>query len=108
MARIEQLVMTSGLDWPIVWLSGLFETPDATLYQVAEGHIRRRFISRLDLADFMLQELAADRFVYKTRQWSRSRCGPGCSISWRERRFSSGPPSTSFPIGERVSVYPWQ
>lgn len=65
MAKMEQMVMHSDLEWVIVRPSGLFETPNVTDYQVAESHIRTVFTSRTDLADFMLQQATHDQYVRK-------------------------------------------
>lgn len=65
MAKMEQMVMHSDLDWVIVRPSGLFETPDVTDYQVAESHIRAVFTSRTDLADFMHQQATHDQYLHK-------------------------------------------
>lgn len=65
MAKMEEMVMNSQLDWTIVRPSGLFETPVVTDYQVAESHIRAQFTSRTDLADFMLQQATHDQYLRK-------------------------------------------
>jgi putative NADH-flavin reductase len=65
MGRMEALVKGSGLDWTIVRPSGLFGTPTVTHYQVAEEHIRGKFTSREDLADFMLHQLSGDQYLRK-------------------------------------------
>ncbi len=65
MAKMEQMVMNSDLEWMIVRPSGLFETPNVTDYQVAESHIRTVYTSRTDLADFMLQHATHDQYLRK-------------------------------------------
>lgn len=65
MAKMEQMVMNSDLEWLIVRPSGLFETPKVTDYQVAESHMRAVCTSRNDLANFMLQQATHDRHLRK-------------------------------------------
>lgn len=65
MAKMEDLVTNSHLDWVIVRPSGLFDTPVVTDYRVAENHIRAQFTSRTDLADFMLQQATHDQYLHK-------------------------------------------
>jgi putative NADH-flavin reductase len=65
MARMEELVLHSNLDWVIVRPSGLFETPVVTDYHVAETQIRGQFTSRTDLADFMLKQATSDQYLRK-------------------------------------------
>lgn len=65
MAKMEAMVMNSDRDWVIVRPSGLFETPVITDYQVAESHIRAQFSSRMDLADFLLQQVSHDQYLRK-------------------------------------------
>lgn len=66
MRRLEEVVTTTDLDWTIVRPSGLFETPDVTVYKVGEGHLGEQFTSRADLADCLLRQ--AD-----DETWSRRR-----------------------------------
>ena len=63
--QMESTVMSSGLDWTMVRPSGLFKSPAVTEYKVAESRISGRFTSRLDLADFMLQQVSDGRYVHK-------------------------------------------
>jgi putative NADH-flavin reductase len=63
--RMEAVVMNSDLDWTIVRPSGLFVSPGVTDYQTGERHLRGRFTSRVDLADFMLRQLTDSRYVHK-------------------------------------------
>jgi putative NADH-flavin reductase len=64
--HMEASVMNSGLEWTIVRPSGLFNAPAVTDYKVAEGQISGRFTSRVDLADFMLQQVTNGQYVHKT------------------------------------------
>lgn len=66
MARMEQLVRDSALDWTIVRPSGLFHLPSVTDYTVVEGHADGRFTARVDLAASMLALLDDDRHVRRT------------------------------------------
>lgn len=63
--QMEALVMNSDLDWTIVRPSGLFVSPAVTDYQTGERHLRGRFTSRVDLADFMLRQLTDAMYVHK-------------------------------------------
>jgi putative NADH-flavin reductase len=63
--RMEAIVMNSDLDWTIVRPSGLFVSLGVTDYQTGERHLRGRFTSRVDLADFMLRQLTDSRYVHK-------------------------------------------
>ena len=62
---MEALVVSSDLEWTIIRPSGLFRSAAVTGYKVAEEHISGRFTSRADLADFMLQQLTDDTYLYK-------------------------------------------
>jgi putative NADH-flavin reductase len=63
--RMETLVRESDLDWTILRPSGLFETPDVTLYELTDGYTTGKFTSRIDLAACMLQLLGDERSVRK-------------------------------------------
>jgi putative NADH-flavin reductase len=63
--RMEELVMSSGLDWTVVRPSGLFASPSVSDYVVGEDRIASRFTSRPDLADFMLQQVTDRRFIQR-------------------------------------------
>lgn len=65
MRRMEELVMSSNLDWTIVRPSGLFETPAVTDYQEGEGHVKGTYTSRTDLAACMLHQLKTDQYIRK-------------------------------------------
>jgi putative NADH-flavin reductase len=65
MRRMEELVMSSNLEWTIVRPSGLFETPAVTDYQEGEGHVKGTYTSRADLAACMLHQLTTDQYVRK-------------------------------------------
>ncbi len=65
MRRMEELVMSSNLDWTIVRPSGLFETPAVTDYQEGEGHVKGTYTSRADLAACMLHQLTTDQYIRK-------------------------------------------
>lgn len=85
MQGMETLVMNSRLDWTIIRPSGLFVTPAVTDYHVAESHISGRFTSRADLADCMLQQLTADRYLRKVVAVATSSVQPNLSkLQWSE------------------------
>ncbi len=68
LARMEQNLMATNLDWIIVRPSQLTNGKKRGVYRVApryipEGGIR---ISRADVADFMLKQLQQDTFVRQT------------------------------------------
>lgn len=65
MRRMEELVMSSTLDWTIVRPSGLFETSAVTDYQEGEGHVKGTYTSRADLAACMLYQLTTDQYIRK-------------------------------------------
>lgn len=77
MDKMEQMVMNSDLEWVIVRPSGLFETPKVTDYRVSESHIRAVFTSRMDLADFMLQQATHDQYVRKIMSIATVEEAPG-------------------------------
>jgi uncharacterized protein YbjT (DUF2867 family) len=64
--QMEATVMNSALDWTIVRPSGLFTSPAVSDYKVAEARIGGRFTSRVDLADFMLRQVAGRDYLRKT------------------------------------------
>ncbi|HZO66312.1 MAG TPA: NAD(P)H-binding protein [Kribbellaceae bacterium] len=55
MRRMEALISDSGLDWTIVRASGLFNHPQVTGYQIAEGSADGVFTARTDLAAALLE-----------------------------------------------------
>ena len=63
--RMESQVSDSDLDWTIVRPSGLFETPEATDYEITDGFTTGRFTSRVDLAAGMLQLLGDEHSIRK-------------------------------------------
>jgi putative NADH-flavin reductase len=63
MLRMEHLLRASDTDWTIVRPSGLFVTEDVTPYITGERHVRGRFTSRTDLADFLLRLATEGLFV---------------------------------------------
>ena len=65
MRRMEELVMSSNLDWTIVRPAGLFETSVVTDYQESEGNLKGTYTSRVDLATCMLQQLTTDQYRRK-------------------------------------------
>lgn len=65
MRRMEALISDSGLDWTIVRASGLFNHPQVTGYQIAEGSADGVFTARTDLAAALLEQLTDDRYVHK-------------------------------------------
>jgi putative NADH-flavin reductase len=83
--QMEALVMNSALDWTIVRPSGLFVSPGVTDYQTGERHLRGRFTSRLDLADFMLRQLTENRYVHKAAALTTTSGQPNfLKFLWKE------------------------
>jgi putative NADH-flavin reductase len=62
--RMEMLVANSDLDWTIVRPSGLFDTPQVTVYRMGAGFVGR-YTSRRDLADCLLKQLTSTRDLHK-------------------------------------------
>lgn len=63
--RMEALIRASSLNSTIVRACWLFNAAQVTDYQVCSGGIHGMFTARADLADFMLAQLADDRYVGK-------------------------------------------
>lgn len=63
--RMEELVRTSDLDWTIVRPSGLFDLPESTAYELAEGTGEGQYTARADLAAAILAQLTSSEFVHK-------------------------------------------
>jgi putative NADH-flavin reductase len=83
--QMEALVMNSDLDWTIVRPSGLFSSPGVTDYQTGERHLRGRFTSRVDLADFMLRQLTDARYVHKAAALTTTSGQPNfLKFLWKE------------------------
>ncbi|MEY8021672.1 NAD(P)-dependent oxidoreductase [Muriicola sp. SD30] len=67
-AKQEKLIMNSDLDWTIVRPGQLFNGKKRRKYKLGpkEGHyIFTKFISRADVADFMLQEVQDRKYLNK-------------------------------------------
>jgi uncharacterized protein YbjT (DUF2867 family) len=65
----ERLVMESGLDWIIVRPAGLTNGPRTGVYKHWVGETKEPItsrISRADVAEFILKQLADDTFLRKT------------------------------------------
>jgi len=58
-AEMERIVVASGVDWTIVRPPRLTNGPLTGRYRVEDGRLPRRgiFISRADVAHFLLREL---------------------------------------------------
>lgn len=67
MARMEDLVMASDLDWTLVRPAALRDGPQRGIYRLEETMAIRggMQIRRADLAAFMLKELSAPRYIRK-------------------------------------------
>ncbi|MEV0759036.1 NAD(P)H-binding protein [Nocardia sp. NPDC050435] len=63
MARMEDAVRGSGLDWTIVRASGLFDGAASTDYTLAPSSIPGRYTARADLADALLSTTLENRFL---------------------------------------------
>lgn len=62
--RQEQAIMRSGLDWTIVRPGGLTDGPRTGRYRAGVAKsIRARRVSRADVADFILRELATGEYI---------------------------------------------
>ena len=65
--RQEKAIMASGLDWTIVRPGGLTDGPRTGNYLSGiDKSIQATRVSRADVADFVLRELAAGEFIGKT------------------------------------------
>ena len=65
--RQEQAIMASDLDWTIVRPGGLTNGPRTGNYQSGlDKSIKATRISRADVADFILKELAAGDYIRAT------------------------------------------
>ncbi|HYS55947.1 MAG TPA: SDR family oxidoreductase [Thermoanaerobaculia bacterium] len=64
-AEMERVVMDSGLDWTIARPPRLTNGPLTQLYRVADGRMPRGriWVSRADVADFLLNELEYGRHI---------------------------------------------
>jgi len=65
MARMEEAVSASDLDWTIMRPSGLFGTDRVTDYRMAEAYLNGSYTSRADLANSMLYQLGHDTYLRK-------------------------------------------
>lgn len=67
MRQMEQIVMASDLDWTIARPAQLVKHPTVTAYQVEEAYMvpGQRRTAYTDLADFMLSNMTAERYVRK-------------------------------------------
>lgn len=65
MRRMEQIVMTSHLDWTIVRPARLIDTAEVGKYRTEEGYglLDSHTTSRADLADFMLREVQSNQHI---------------------------------------------
>jgi putative NADH-flavin reductase len=63
----EEIIRPSGLDWTIVYPTGLTDDPPSGQYRVGERLTLRGFpkISRTDVADFLVQQIEDTRYVRK-------------------------------------------
>lgn len=67
MARMEEIVRGSGLDWTIVRPGGLFDTAGPTAdYEVGPPPLPGRVTSRADLADALIKEAVDPRHLRST------------------------------------------
>jgi uncharacterized protein YbjT (DUF2867 family) len=65
--RQEQAIKSSGLDWTIVRPGGLTDGPRTGAYRSGlDKSIKASRVSRADVADFILQELDAARYIGQT------------------------------------------
>lgn len=65
--RQEQAIMASGLDWTIVRPGGLTDGPRTGRYRAGlDKSIKATRVSRADVADFILHELAAGEYIGRT------------------------------------------
>lgn len=63
----ETLVKASGLDWTIVRPGGLTNGPRTGSYRLDEDpSVKPGRVSRADVADFVLRQLADDSFLHRT------------------------------------------
>ncbi len=63
----ERTIMESGLDWTIVRPGGLTDGPRTGTYNSGlDKTIMARRVSRADVADFVLRQLADDRYLRQT------------------------------------------
>jgi hypothetical protein len=61
----EKIVKASGLKWTIVRPGGLTNGPKTGDYLSGiDPYIRARRVSRADVADFILKQVASDQFIY--------------------------------------------
>ncbi len=63
--QMEALIAASGLAWTIVRACWLFNAASVSGYQVCQDSAHGMFTARADLADFMLAQLADDRYLGK-------------------------------------------
>ncbi|UFS59632.1 NAD(P)-dependent oxidoreductase [Subtercola endophyticus] len=85
MRRMEQVVQASDVDFTIVRPSGLFETPQATDYAVAENFVKSKFTSRADLAASLLAQASDPTFVRKVMAVGTVQVQPSMlQLLWRE------------------------
>ncbi|MEV6850720.1 NAD(P)H-binding protein [Actinoplanes sp. NPDC051411] len=63
MARLEKLVVASGLDWTVIRPAGLFDGDEVTDYRAEPRRLPGRFTSRIDLADLLIREATENRHV---------------------------------------------
>ena len=67
-ARAEKLIRSCTLDWTLVYPVVLTNTPETGKYQVGEKPVMKGMpkISRADVAEFMLRQLADNTFLKKS------------------------------------------
>lgn len=56
MARMEEILRRSGLDWLVLRPSGLFDTDDVNEYELSESPLKSMFTSRADLAHVLVEQ----------------------------------------------------
>jgi uncharacterized protein YbjT (DUF2867 family) len=68
LARMEDLLRDSGLDWTVVRPPRLTDKPVTGTYRTAQGQNLRRglFISRADVAHLMLRVLGQPDTIHRT------------------------------------------
>jgi putative NADH-flavin reductase len=85
MARMEDAIRQSDLDWTIVRPSGLFSHGEVTDYRTAEDHLPGRFTAREDLAACLLRLIDDRRWVQRAVAVSTVAVEPSIlGLVWRE------------------------
>jgi uncharacterized protein YbjT (DUF2867 family) len=64
----EAVIARSDLDWTVVRASGMVDGPRRTLSVSADGSYAGMTITRLDTAEFMVDQLTDPRYVGRTPQ----------------------------------------